>query len=89
MEKATEIYKSLGFMATVEHEGTPDGATFVKIVLRSTEGDYSVFRRIDHALLKMGWTKHAVKNKYTKTAVGLMRSKILSLRAMYLYSESV
>jgi len=76
-------------MTTVEHEGTPDGATFVKIVLRSTEGDYSVFRRIDHALLKMGWTKHAVKSKYTKTATGLMRSKILSLKAMYLYSESV
>lgn len=50
----------MGFGITIEHFGEPDGATFVKLVIKKYNDGYVCFRRIDHSLMKLGWTKKQV-----------------------------
>lgn len=65
------------------------GASFVKLILVSTRNGYTCYRRIDHSLLKLGWTKKGVLKIDSLTAKGLMKSKIESFKSQYRYSKKV
>lgn len=79
----------MGFGITIEHFGPPDGATFIKLVIKSYNDDYVCFRRIDHSLMKIGWTKKQVSKCNSLTANALFRAKILSFKEQYKYSDKI
>lgn len=73
------LYAAVGFGVTIEHFGAPDGATFVKLIIRLTSTGYTCFRRIDHTLVKLGWTKKNVTKCTSLTANALYRAKVISM----------
>jgi hypothetical protein len=57
-------YNACGFQTTTEHSGTLDGSSFCKIIFQSDKrGNYQGYRRIDHTIMKLGWTKKCVRKK--------------------------
>lgn len=78
------IYNALGFQATIEAEGDPQSCnpSFCKIIFTYTKNGYVGYRRLDHALLKIGWSNR----KYTpgsKRAIEYMRGKYACLLHAY------
>lgn len=62
VNQVVDLYSDCGFKTTIEHVGDAEGAVFVKLVIARDGDDLQVYRRPDHMLLKLGWTKHKVTN---------------------------
>lgn len=82
-EKVAKYYSLCGFMTKLEHAGDIDGATFVKLVLAQHLDGFETFRRPDHALAKLGWTKNNVAQSTSRRANALFAAKLDSMKAMY------
>lgn len=77
-------YNMVGFQTTVDHSGTFEGASFCKIIfMQDKTGAYQGFRRVDHTLLKLGWTRKSVRKRDSQTARNLMHAKALSCKSMF------
>lgn len=67
----------------MEHKGGIQGASFCKIKFVEVQGRVAGFRRLDHALAKLGWSVHAMSAKKDAMRGYYLVSRIRSLAAQY------
>lgn len=80
MYQAIDIINRLGFDVTIEHAGDFHGAMFCKIVFSHTPTGIVAYKRVDHALAKLGWYEKPLNDRKAKD---IMRAKLCSFVAMY------
>lgn len=80
MLRCRDVMNQLGFDVTIEHEGTIEGAMFCKTVFAVENGAVVGYKRLDHALAKLGWYDKPLCHRKAKD---ILRGKLCSFTAMY------
>lgn len=82
-------YNDFGFSTTLEYKGPFIGSSFCKIRFEEYRNEIVGFRRLDHAIDKLGWTKNFIQHGRSQAARNYFYSKLLSFYHMFRHSQAV